>query len=105
MACNFYIKKNIKTGLAPIFVRVRSRILGTDIKLSTKIEVDARRWNGAQSSANALANFRATPDGEEIFSKLDAIEKAINFQLDQGVNLSMPVRVLNRCPFTQNSAR
>ena len=88
MACNFYIKKNIKTGLAPIFVRIRSRILGTDIKLSTRIEVDARRWNGAQSSANALANFRATPDGEEIFSKLDAIEKAINFQLDQGVNLS-----------------
>ena len=88
MACNFYIKKNIKTGLAPIFVRVRSRILGTDIKLSTRIEVDARRWNGAQSSANALANFRATPDGEEIFTKLDAIEKAINFQLDQGVNLA-----------------
>lgn len=88
MACNFYIKKNIKTGLAPIFVRVRSRILGTDIKLSTRIEVDARRWNGAQSSANALANFRATPDGEEIFGKLDAIEKSINFQLDQGVNLT-----------------
>ena len=88
MACNFYIKKNIKTGLAPIFVRVRSRILGTDIKLSTRIGVDARRWNGAQSSANALANFRATPDGEEIFTKLDAIEKSINFQLDQGVNLT-----------------
>ena len=50
MACNFYIKKNIKTGMAPVFVRVRSRILGTDIKLSTKIEVDARRWNGAQLS-------------------------------------------------------
>ena len=88
MACNFYIKKNIKTGMAPVFVRVRSRILGTDIKLSTKIEVDARRWNGAQSSANALANFRATPDGEALFDKLDNIEKVLNFQLDQGVNLT-----------------
>ena len=88
MACNFYIKKNIKSGLAPVFVRIRSRILGTDIKLSTKIECDARRWNGAQSSSNALANFRATPDGSELFAKLDAIEKALNFQLDQGVNLT-----------------
>lgn len=88
MACNFYIKKNIKSGMAPIFVRIRSRLLGTDIKLSTKIEVDARRWNGANSSAAALANFRATPDGEQLFGKLDAIEKEINFQLQEGKNLS-----------------
>ena len=88
MACNFYIKKTVKSGITPVFVRIRSKHMTADLRMKTGIEVDARRWNAGNSSANALANYRASEDAKPFFQKLDAIEEAINFQLKQGVNLT-----------------
>ena len=88
MACNFLLKKGVRSGMAPIFVRIRSRILKTDILLSTRIEVDAFKWNSAHRSANALSNFRSTPLGAEIFDKLNKVENEINLHLAQGEKLT-----------------
>lgn len=88
MACNFQIKKGVKSGMTPIFVRIRSRVLKTDILMSTRIEVDAFKWNSAHRSANALSNFRSTPLGAEVFDKLTKIESELNRHLDQGEKLT-----------------
>ena len=74
--------------MTPIFVRIRSRVLKTDILMNTRIEVDAFKWNSAHRSANALTNFRSTPLGNELFQKLSKIESEINLHLDQGEKLT-----------------
>ena len=83
MACNYYIKKGVKSGMTPIFVRIRSRLLKVDIKLSTNLEVDARRWNAAAEKASTLANFRKSDDGKPLFAKLDKIESLIEGRLNE----------------------
>lgn len=88
MACNFQIKKGVKSGMTPIFVRIRSRVLKTDILMNTRIEVDAFKWNSAHRSANALTNFRSTPLGMDLFNKLSRIESELNLHLDQGEKLT-----------------
>lgn len=88
MACNYFIKKEQKTGMAPIFVRIRSRILDVDIKLSTNLEVDALKWNAANSSPRAYSNFRKSAAGIGLFSKLDAIEQLLEAQLKDKVALT-----------------
>ncbi|MBO4625615.1 MAG: tyrosine-type recombinase/integrase [Bacteroidales bacterium] len=88
MACNYYIKKGVKSGMTPIFVRIRSRLLKVDIKLSTNLEVDARRWNAAAEKASTLANFRKSEDGKPLFAKLDQIETLIEGRLNEKEALS-----------------
>ena len=88
MACNYYLKKNQKSGMAPIFVRIRSRLLNVDIKLSTNIEVDARKWNAANEKASTLANFRKSETGKPLFAKLDQIESQIEGRLSQNVAIT-----------------
>ena len=88
MACNYYIKKDHKSGMTPVFVRIRSRILNVDIKLSTQLEVDAFKWNAANSSPKAFANFRKSAAGVELFSKLDRIEQQLEEQLKAKVALT-----------------
>ena len=87
MACNFYIKKTVKSGMTPIFVRIRSKHMTADLRMKTGIEVDAFRWNAGNSSPKALTNYRASEDAKPMFAKLDAIDQAIGFQLKEGVNL------------------
>ena len=95
MACNYYIKKSVKSGMTPIFVRIRSRILNVDIKLSTNIEVDARRWNAAAEKASTLANFRKSEAGKILFAKLDQIESLIEGRLnDKEVITSEKARLI-----------
>ncbi len=88
MACNFYIKKNHKSGMVPVFVRIRSRVLNVDVKLSTNMEVDAFKWNSANSSTRAFANFRMSSAGQNLFSKLDRIEQLLEAQLNAKVAIA-----------------
>ena len=88
MACNYYIKKTQKSGMVPIFVRIRSRLLKVDIKLSTNLEVDAFKWNSANSSPRAFANFRKSTAGVGLFYKLDKIEQLLEAQLNDKVVLT-----------------
>ncbi len=88
MACNYYIKKQHKSGMVPVFVRVRSRILNVDVKLSTNLDVDAFKWNSANSSPKAFANFRKSAAGVDLFAKLDRIEQLLEEQLKAKVALT-----------------
>jgi len=88
MALKFYIKKGVKSGMTPLFTRIRSSKMTADLRMKTGIEVDARRWNAGNSTPNALSNYRASEDAKPMFAKLDAIDQAITFQLKQGVDLT-----------------
>jgi integrase len=88
MACKFYIKKGVKSGMTPIFTRIRSVHMTADIRIKTGIEVDAKRWNAGNSTPNALANYRSSEDAKPMFEKLDAIDHAISYQIKQGVDLT-----------------
>lgn len=82
MACNYYIKKEVRSGMTPVFIRVRSRKLNVDVKLSTTLEVDARRWNAAAEKASTFANFRKSEAAKPLFAKLDKIETLIEGRLN-----------------------
>lgn len=88
MACNYYIKKEHKSGMVPVFVRIRSRVLNVDVKLSTNLDVDAFKWNSANSSPKAFANFRKSAAGVALFAKLDKIEQLLEEQLKAKVALT-----------------
>jgi len=75
MAVSFFLR-NKKADLSTLFVRIRSRVKDYDFRLSTQIEVDSIAWEKSKKSSNTLKNFRNT--NEELFSKLDNIEAALN---------------------------
>lgn len=88
MACNFSIKKDVKSGLTPVLLKVRSRVLNVDVRQTLKFEVDAYKWNNAHSSPQALVNFRKSAYGQQIFSVLDKIASDIEAELSKKVKLS-----------------
>ena len=73
MACTFIIKKDVKSGMTPVMLKVRSRKLNVDVRQTLKVEVDAYKWKNAHSTPNALANFRKSQYGQPIFAILDKI--------------------------------
>ena len=85
MACTFIIKKDVKSGMTPVMLKVRSRKLNVDVRQTLKVEVDAYKWNNAHSTPNALANFRKSQYGQPIFAILDKIAADIEAELTKGV--------------------
>lgn len=88
MACNFSIKKGVKSGMTPILLKVRSRVLNIDIRQTIKFEVDAYKWNSGHSSPQALVNFRKSTYGQQIFPTLDQIAADIEADLSKKIRLS-----------------
>ena len=84
MAVYFSIKKDAKSGLTPVFIRARERKLNVDIRVFTPFKVDARKWNGAHSSSNALSRFRNTEYGKFVYSVLDPINSIIETEFAKG---------------------
>ena len=85
MACNFSIKKDVKSGMTPVMLKVRSRKLNIDVRQTIKFEVDAYKWNSGHSSPQALANFRKSVYGQQVFNVLDKIAADIEAEMTQGV--------------------
>lgn len=75
------------SGLAPIHVRVQSTNPRVNVRVSTGIEVDVKKWNLSRDGV-AFRNFQNSEDGTKLFSYLGKLEKSINYQLEQGVALS-----------------
>ena len=75
------------SGLAPIHVRVQSTNPHVNVRVSTGIEVDVKKWNLSRDGV-AFRNFQNSEDGTKLFSYLGKLEKSINYQLEQGVALS-----------------
>lgn len=88
MAVYFSIKKDAKVGMTPVFIRARARKLNVDIRMFIKFQVDAKKWLGAHSSATALANFRKTEYGKEIYSVLDQISNDLEAEFSKGIALT-----------------
>ena len=88
MACNFSIKKDVKSGMTPVLLKVRSRVLNIDVRQTLKFEVDAYKWNNAHSSPQALTNFRKSVYGQQVFAILDNIASNIEAELSKKVRLS-----------------
>lgn len=88
MAVYFSIKKDTKSGMTPVFIRARSRSLNVDVRIFIPLHVDARKWNGAHSSPNALLKFRNSVYGKGIYTILDRITFEIEAEFSKGVALT-----------------
>jgi len=87
MATLFMLRGKQTSGLAPIHVRVQSTNPHVNVRVSTGIEVDVKKWNLSRDGV-AFRNFQNSEDGTKLFSYLGKLEKSINYQLEQGVALS-----------------
>ena len=88
MAVYYSIKKDVKSGMTPVFIRARERKMNVDIRMFIPLQVDAKKWNGGHSSPTALTNFRNTTYGKEIYGILDNITKEIEAEFSKGVALT-----------------
>lgn len=90
MAVNFSIKDDVKSGMTPIQMRARfrGRSVNVDLRFSLPVEVDAKKWNGAHVSPQALVNFRKTDAGKDLFEVLDKIADTLELEFKKGKNLS-----------------
>lgn len=87
MATLFMLRGKQTSGLAPIHVRVQCKNPHVNVRVSTGIEVDVKKWNLSRDGV-AFRNFQNSEDGSKLFSYLGKLEKSINYQLEQGVALS-----------------
>lgn len=89
MATLFTLLKKQTSGMATVFARVQCSHPKVNVRVSTGIEVDAAKWNLKRDGV-AFRNFQSSPEGEKLFNYLGKIEKAINYQLEQGTALTSP---------------
>ncbi len=89
MATLFTLLKKQTSGMATVFARVQCSHPKVNVRVSTGIEVDAAKWNLKRDGV-AFRNFQSSPEGEKLFNYLGKIEKAINYQLEQGTVLTSP---------------
>ena len=85
MACTFSIKKDVKSGMTPVHLKVRARVPAVDIRQDLPFEVDAFKWKNAHSSPSALVNFRKTEYGKQVYGVLDVISDEIEALLSKKV--------------------
>lgn len=96
MATNYFIRTKNKTGLAPLFVRVRSRKYNIDFKLASNLEVDIEKWANAQETTAKLGNFRKTAEGKALYLLLDDIAKDLDALVDPDLTESTLTKELAR---------
>ena len=68
--------------MLPVFARIRRETEGIDIKVSTRLMVNATDWEKGHKDAVSLTRFRSREPA--LFEKLDAIERALSSLLDMG---------------------
>ena len=79
----FEIRTKETKGYATLFVRLQSRPLGVNYKMSTGLEVDIPSWNKAKKSSQAMTAYQdKNPD---LWSKLNRLKLTLNSMLDGNV--------------------
>ena len=73
-----------KSGYATVFVRIQSSRLGINIRQSTHLKVPVRKWLLPIDSV-ARRHYTESPEGYNIFSKLEKIGREINIRLVAGI--------------------
>ena len=76
MATSFFLRTKETQGYTTLFVRLQSRKLGINYKLSTNLEVDIKAWQKAQDSAQALQKFQAKEP--KLWAKLDKLKQTLD---------------------------
>lgn len=99
MATNFLIRTSKKSGRASIIARVRRPEINLDIKLSTNLDTDIKRWNDSKENAVSAKNFRR--DEPELFAKLDELEKALDLASKGGITQQEARSVIDRIVYRE----
>ena len=76
MATSFFLRTKETQGYTTLFVRLQSRKLGINYKLSTNLEVDIKAWQKAQDSAQALQKFQTKEP--KLWAKLDKLKQTLD---------------------------
>lgn len=84
MSATFELRTNKKSGYATVFVRIQSSRLGINIRQSTHLKVPVRKWQLPIDSV-ARRHYAESPEGYNVFSKLDRIGREINIRLAAGI--------------------
>ena len=84
MSATFELRTTKKSGYATVFVRIQSSRLGINIRQSTHLKVPVRKWLLPIDSV-ARRHYTESPEGYNIFSKLEKIGREINIRLVAGI--------------------
>ena len=76
----FEIRTKETKGYATLFVRLQSRPLGVNYKMSTGLEVDIPSWIKAKKSSQAMTSYQ--DKNPELWSKLNRLKLTLNSLLD-----------------------
>ncbi|NBH90858.1 MULTISPECIES: hypothetical protein [Bacteroidales] len=77
MAVSFFIRK--KSSLCAIFTRIRSKKYGIDIKVATRLYIDASAWEKGYRDIESLKRFCIRE--KATFDKLDKVERTLNLYI------------------------
>lgn len=84
MSATFELRTTKKSGYATVFVRIQSSRLGINIRQSTHLKVSVRKWQLPVDSV-ARRHYAESPEGYNVFSKLERIAREINIRLVAGI--------------------
>jgi integrase len=101
MAVNFFLRG--KSGLCTIFARIRSRKDGMDIRITTRLYIDASAWEKGHRDIESLKRFRIRE--KATFDKLDKIERTLNLLLENGtINNDIASERINEIVYAEEIA-
>ena len=83
MATAFVLRTTKTKGPAVLTARITLKSLGVNLLVSTGIPVLIEKWN-LPHEKTAFLNYKKSPEGQQIFPKLDKIQLAIDSVLDSG---------------------
>lgn len=87
MSATFELRTTKKSGYSTVFVRIQSPRLGINIRQSTHLKVPVRKWLLPTDSV-ARRHYAESPEGYNVFSKLERIRREINIRLAAGIHVT-----------------
>ena len=76
MATSFFITPKEEKGFTNLFVRLQSRRLAFNYKMTSNMEVDIKTWNSGTANTRALQRYRT--NDPKLWAKLDKIKQSLD---------------------------
>ena len=76
MATSFFITPKEEKGFTNLFVRLQSRRLAFNYKMSSNMEVDIKTWTAGTANTRALQRYRT--NDPKLWAKLDRIKQSLD---------------------------
>ena len=86
MAAKFFIRSIKNDGSAALFLRIQIKERGIDIRVSTGLNVYAKDWKRAETSASLKEKYREKET--TTFQKLDEIKSMVKTLEEEGIHLT-----------------